>query len=81
MPNVGLREMRQNASELVARAQQGERFVVTVSGRPAAELGPTRTPQWRTWEEISPILSLPPVTDWSQDEHQLDDSLRDPWQR
>lgn len=32
--------MRQNASDLVRRAQAGERVTITVAGRPAAVLGP-----------------------------------------
>ncbi len=40
MVEIGLREVRQNASELVRRAQAGERLTITVSGRPAASLGP-----------------------------------------
>lgn len=40
MQEVGLQEVRQNASELVRRAQAGERLTITVSGRPAASLGP-----------------------------------------
>ena len=40
MDEVGLREMRQNASDLVRRAEAGERLTITVAGRPAAVLGP-----------------------------------------
>jgi len=46
MTEVGLREMRQNASDLVRRAQAGEKVTITVAGRPAAVLGPV-TPRAR----------------------------------
>jgi len=46
MTEVGLREMRQNASDLVRRAEAGEKVTITVAGRPAAVLGPV-TPRAR----------------------------------
>ncbi|HWE69859.1 MAG TPA: type II toxin-antitoxin system prevent-host-death family antitoxin [Acidimicrobiales bacterium] len=37
---IGLRELRQNASEIVKEVEAGETFDVTVSGRLAARLVP-----------------------------------------
>lgn len=40
-------ELRNQVGAVLRRAQQGERFIVTVNGRPTAELGPlpgARTP-------------------------------------
>lgn len=37
---VGVRELRNNVSALLRRAGRGERIVVTVDGRPVAQLGP-----------------------------------------
>lgn len=37
---IGLRELRQNASEIVREVEAGETFDVTVSGRLAARLVP-----------------------------------------
>jgi prevent-host-death family protein len=34
------RELRNNVSDILRRAEQGEHFTVTVDGRPVAELGP-----------------------------------------
>jgi prevent-host-death family protein len=34
------RELRNNVSDVLRRAERGERFTVTVDGRPVAELGP-----------------------------------------
>jgi prevent-host-death family protein len=34
------RELRNNVSEVLRRAEQGERFTITVDGRPVAALGP-----------------------------------------
>lgn len=41
---VGLRELRQDASELVRRAQAGDEITITVSGRPSARLVPPSPP-------------------------------------
>jgi prevent-host-death family protein len=40
MRQVGIRELRQNASEYVRRAEAGETIEVTDRGRPVAVLGP-----------------------------------------
>jgi len=76
---VGLREMRQNASELVRRAEAGERLTVTVAGRPAAVLGPIASRGWRQWDEISDLFRTPVDAGLVQDLDRLDNHLRDPW--
>jgi prevent-host-death family protein len=40
MATVGIRELRQSASELLRRVQQGETFEITDRGRPVALLSP-----------------------------------------
>lgn len=40
MPTVGVRELRQRASELLRRVEQGETIEITDRGRPVALLGP-----------------------------------------
>jgi len=40
MDRIGIRELRQNASEYVRRAEQGETIEVTDRGRPVARLAP-----------------------------------------
>lgn len=79
MGEVGLRELRQNASDVVRRAEHGEHFTVTVAGRPAALLGPIRTRTWRTWEEIADVFRLPADEEWERDRDLVDASLTDPW--
>jgi prevent-host-death family protein len=73
---VGLRELRQNASELVARAQQGHTVVVTVSGRPAAVLGPIRNRRWRRYQEVAELLAGPGAPDLTAERDQFDHELR-----
>lgn len=40
MPQIPQRELRNDVSSVLRRAEQGEHFVITVDGRPVAELGP-----------------------------------------
>ena len=40
MDNIGVRELRNQVAAMIRRAGAGERLVVTVDGRPAAQLGP-----------------------------------------
>lgn len=79
MLTVGLRELRQNASELVRRAEAGEEIEITVSGRPGARLVPIRPRAWRTYDEIADLFSGRPDPDWEADRDRLDQVLRDPW--
>jgi prevent-host-death family protein len=37
---IGIRELRANLATALRRAGQGQRIVVTVAGRPVAQLGP-----------------------------------------
>lgn len=80
MSDIGLRELRQRASELVRRAEAGEDVTVTVSGRPAARLVPAAGREWRSFDEIQDIFAGPADPDWEADREALDTRLRDPWE-
>lgn len=77
--NVGLRELRQNASDLVRRAQNGEEITITVSGRPSARLVPAAPTQWRRWDDIAGLFAGPADPEWEHDREMVGDDLRDPW--
>jgi prevent-host-death family protein len=78
---VGLRDLRQNASDVVRRVEAGESFVVTVSGRPAARLTPVGGRRWRRWDEVAAVLSGPGEPDLAQDLAAAPDALLDPFER
>jgi prevent-host-death family protein len=78
---VGLREMRQNASGLVRRAEAGERITITVAGRPAAVLGPVSPRTWRRWPDLTALFASPTDPQWAADRDRFDDSLADAWAR
>lgn len=81
MTEVGLREVRQNASDLVRRAQAGERVTITVSGRPAALLGPVDVQSWVSWASVADVFAGPGDPDWATDRELLNEELRDPYER
>lgn len=81
MKRIGLRELRQNASELVRRAEEGEELLVTVSGRPAAVLGPATATRWRRYDEIAEIFAGPADPAWDTDRERIDQTVGDAWLR
>jgi prevent-host-death family protein len=76
---VGLRELRQQASELVRRAEAGEEVTITVSGRPSARLVPVAPRAWRRWSDIAELFSGPADTAWERDRDRIDQELGEPW--
>lgn len=79
MDTVGLRELRQDASELVRRVENGEEIVITVSGRATARLVPARPSRWHRWAEVADLFDGPADPDWGSDRALLDETVRDPW--
>ena len=69
MTTVGVRELRQRASELLRRVEAGETIEVTDRGRPVAVLAPL--------PDRSPMQRLTALGDLVFSEHDLDD-LPDP---
>lgn len=55
--SVGIRQLQQNASKVVARARAGEVIQITDHGRPVAQLGPV--PRSRVQELIDAGLATP----------------------
>ncbi len=53
MAEVASRELRNETRKLLDRVAGGERVVITVDGRPAAQLEPIgRRPQWMSRDEF-----------------------------
>lgn len=79
MSTVGLRELRQEASELVRRVEAGEEITVTVAGRPSARLIAASPQRWRRWDAVSDLFRGPADTAWEADRERIDQAIRDPW--
>jgi prevent-host-death family protein len=52
-------ELRDNVAEVLRRAESGEQLIITVSGRPVAQLGPIRSRQWVDTAELGELWALP----------------------
>jgi len=76
---VGLRELRQQASELVRRVEAGEEVTITVAGRPTARLVSVAPRSWRSWKEIADLFAGSTDTDWERDRDLIAGEIRDPW--
>ena len=53
MDRIGVRELRNQVAAVVRRAGGGERIVVTVDGRPVAQLGPLEPPGRPTLDDLA----------------------------
>jgi prevent-host-death family protein len=85
MTVIAQRELRNQVSAVLRRAEQGEHFTVTVGGRPVAELGPlpgAREPA--APDRLARILGETPVDgDWAAELRELRtadvEAASDPW--
>jgi prevent-host-death family protein len=79
MSTVGLRELRQQASELVRRAQAGEEVTITVAGRPSARLVAVAPQTWRSYADVAELFGGRADPAWEADRDRVDQALHDPW--
>jgi prevent-host-death family protein len=81
MTTVGLRELRQDASDLVRRVEGGEEIEITVAGRLAARMVPAAPRRWQRWSDIAELFVGRLDPDWERDRDLIDQSLANPWER
>ncbi|MGK2932085.1 MAG: type II toxin-antitoxin system Phd/YefM family antitoxin [Solirubrobacterales bacterium] len=79
MAIVPQKELRNNVGEVLRRAEGGEEITVTVSGRPVASLGPVRTRQWVSTNDLNQLVQLPTDPDLGRDLEGFESKLGDPW--
>lgn len=85
MPTIPQRQLRNEVSDVLRRAEHGERFTVTVDGRPVAELGPLATARRpAAAARLQAVLTDSPVDPgWTADLQRLraeeHDVAHDPW--
>ena len=66
MARIGIRELRQNASEYVRRAEKGETIEVTDRGRPVAQLTPLPQPMSVLERWIAEGKATRPMGSWAE---------------
>lgn len=84
MKKIPQRELRNHSGEILRDAEKGERFLITVEGRPVAVLSPYPKRRWVSKAEIVELLRI-----GKADPHFFEDiaelgtlhDLKDPWQR
>lgn len=80
MTTVGLKQLRQDASELVRRVEGGEEIDITVSGRLAARLVPPAPRRWQRWANIANLFAGRGDPDWEADRNLIDQAIPNPWE-
>ena len=65
METIPQKELRNNVTDVLRRAEAGEEFTITVAGRPVAQLGPAQKRRWvggpalaRVWETPAPATLI-----------------------
>jgi len=81
VPSIAQRELRNTGATILRRAEAGERFVITVDGRPVAALGRYEKRQWVSQSAIREVLATPTDSSQMVELTACDGPLDDPWER
>lgn len=82
MKTIPQRSLRNESGAILREAEAGERFVITVNGRPVAVLGPYERRQWVPEASVREMLATPSDPTVLDDLRELEaEPLRDPWDR
>ena len=85
MLTIAQRDLRNKSGEILRRAERGTSFVITVGGRPVAQLGPIARGTWVGRETLTALArSIPEDPTLARDLTRHADRLRggpDPWAR
>ena len=79
MVTIPQKELRNNVGEVLRRAEAGEQFTITVSGRPVAELGPAARRSWVSGPALATVFATPPPRSLAADLARFPGSLVDPF--
>jgi prevent-host-death family protein len=79
MATIPQKELRNHVGEVLRRAEAGEQFTITVSGRPVAALGPLRARQWVPSAQLADLWATPPDPTLTEDLEALGGQFTDPW--
>lgn len=80
MPEIPQKTLRNEVGEILRRAEAGEEFTITVSGRPVARLVPLEDRRkWVPAATLEDLWKLPVDENLARDLREFDIELRDPW--
>jgi prevent-host-death family protein len=81
VPEIPQKKLRNEVGEILRRAEAGEEFTITVSGRPVARLVPLEdTRRWVPAARLEELWRLPVDENLADDLKEFDIQLRDPWE-
>ncbi len=81
MQSISQRQLRNEISDVLRRAEAGERFVVTAGGRPVAEHGPHERRRWVARERLEGLNATPAPEGLLEDLRRAGAGLGDPFDR
>ena len=79
MPTIPQKELRNNIGDVLRRAEAGERFTITVAGRPVAELGPESRRTWVRGTQLQQVWTTPAPRSAVRDLERFPAELADPF--
>ncbi len=79
MESIPLKQLRNQVSEVLRRVEAGETILVTVAGRPAAELHPAGLRRWVGGPALERVWQRPAPTGLRADLCRLGAELVDPF--
>ena len=80
MKTIAQRALRNESGDVLRQAEAGERFVITVNGRPVAQLGPYERRHWVGADAVRALLATPTDATLGDDLRTAHpDEPRDPW--
>jgi len=73
------KELRNNVADVLRRAEAGEEFTITVSGRPVAQLGPAAKRRWVGPVALARVFQTPAPRTFGEDLARMPATLTDPF--
>lgn len=79
MTTIPQKTLRNDVSEVLRRVEAGERFTVTVAGRPVADLAPAGKRRWVSGDALNKVWHGPAPASLAGDLETFDASVTDPY--
>ena len=79
MTTIQQKQLRNEVGDVLRRAEAGEEFIVTVAGRPVAQIGPLRHDTWVPTGRLQDLLKLPADPALAADLEVFQATFADPW--